>query len=1293
MLWPTPSPEKLSKAAVAVGVLPDSPSTTLTTTASTDLVGLDSFDVDFENTDVSSSFIPNNSFDNSRPSSPAIPHLQNQSLQPALAVDLDNLPPKDQESSQQGKSSVLRTPPESPIKGHGRSPAHPPTYPATAQEQEQQQQQQQPQPELPYQTNTLTQPHQLFDSNTNVSSSLSSPPSSPTLAQPSTTLPPKLSQSLSAHPLFKDCTEAGIQLLASRMHIRHYHPQDHIIHRSEQSSAMFYILRGTVKVVSHDNEATYYEIKENNFFGDVGVLYRVPRTMDVLAKNRCTIAILPGDDLVKAMEQSPEMAKAIGYQTQERYQMYLKRRQSVSARRTLDGGTGGPDEYQNDSKSESFAKCDVHSAIRKVPLFQSCPSEVIHMLSLNVEPRTYNLGQSIIHRGEIGREMFFIASGTVEILSDDNLRVLARFRDGQFFGEIAVLLDVPRIANVKAVSEVEVFVLTKDNLEAVFKAVPGAAEIITSEGNRLYQDWLNSRRRSQSMDLDDTAVIDPQSAEVKSTLNEVATPPCTDHIPLLRRRSSEATVHPIEAGHPAAISVLPLTCATDFKRGHRASLSQSSAMPVPGTETQDDSLQEAPPISFFNQDAGADEAQEPPTSRNPTIRGLQGSNPRRRRASVAVWSQQDLMKLAEAAQAKSSIDTSHAPVQSTSLAQSVQPEQWEHTVQDPTAHFLTKDSRRGSLSSLAMNPPKKLMGPATFQDLHDNIVAQVLNALPIESLLAARRVCSSWNTLIMENENVLTDLDLSMHKKTVNDAVIASICSSVLSRKLYRTTSVSLRDCFLISDKGLAMMVAHIPGVRNLDLHSCWNVTDAGFRTLGVHCPELRSVDFSNCRKLGDETIFGLYPKEAMELVIPPKEQLVEAVLGPQADSHPILEDTIVIDGSTDTSMDQTQVLLTRQPSIDMEADGQGAQIAPSDSSPLVADTVMTGEPESLAAKPTVKLAPTQIGPRGCPLLSHLNLSYCKNLTDKSFIHLSLYGSKQLVSLNLQRCTTISPEAFISLDMDAKKAVGEAASATVNGNYGPLDGGYNPLAQPCFPRLRELCLSDCTFLNDAAIIALAPNMPAVEGLSLSFCCALTDLAIEALLDSCAFLRKLDLSFCGSAVSDASLYQMAQMDAQEPGEFSLEDLEIRGCVRVTEHGIREIIDRCPNLKRLNVSGCSGIGGALSGTGSPMDETLKEAADQPIGAAAGTVDVSAQSANGAVPAADMVDVSGAVTTDTPTEYDTWGNMGHSCVQATNNGSSGSLAAPAHGANLARKMDALKRGKEWVLAQQRPGLTIIA
>ncbi|KAF9957809.1 hypothetical protein BGZ72_001331 [Mortierella alpina] len=1082
---------------------------------------------------------------------------------------------------------------------------------------------------------------------------------------------------------------------------------------------MFYVLRGTVKVVSHDNEATYYEIKENNFFGDVGVLYRVPRSMDVLAKNRCTIAILSGDDLVKVMEQAPEMAKAIGYQTQERYQMYLKRRQSISMRRTLDGGTGGPDQCQDDAKSDSFAKSDIHSAIRKVPLFQSCSSEVIHMLSLNVEPRTYNIGQSIIRRGEIGREMFFIVSGVVEILSDDNLRVLARFHDGQFFGEIAVLLDVPRIANVKAVSEVEVFVLTKENLQAVFQAVPGAADTITAEGNRLYKNWLiRNSQVNQDQPMQEAGAAVPCEAKGESNLQSLNlprgfVPPSmqekqlpsgaeaemgTDH-PRLIRRLSQDMVHPIEAGHPASISVLPMTAVGDFMIAHRP----SDMGPIDGNFVHEQDSQANAPLSFFNQDADTladtkESTLEPPTSRNPTIRGLQESNPKRRRASVAVWTQQDLMKLAESAQAKSSVNTTHIPATSSAMATSM----GQVSQQDEDAGRKTRERRSSSVLMTGKGAPRPRAGPATFQDLEESTVVQILNALPLSHLLKARRVCKGWNKLIMEHNDVLPTLDFSAYKKIVTDAVLGDVCKSILAQNRSRTTRVSLRDCFLVSDKGLTLLAAHMPAVQELDLHSCWNVTDAGFRALGQHCPQLRSIDFSNCRKLGDETIFALYPKDMATIANAGTGQLVDAVLGPQAELHPQLEDTIETEDTTDTSMDEAQVLMARRPSINTEAalDEQENVDSKEALSPLVPDTDNRSCSNAVAISTTSsaaglgkngtsgkgsKVEPAPSVQQGCPLLSRLNLSYCKNLTDKSFIHLCLYGSKQLESLNLQRCTTITPEAFMSLDIDNKMSVQEdmdfdnGVSGQQQQQQQVAHPGYNPLMEPCFPRLKELVLSDCTFLTDAAIVALAPNMPRLEVVSLSFCCALTDVAVEALSESCLFIKKLDLSFCGSAVSDASLYQLARFDALAPGQHSLEELEIRGCVRVTELGVREIVNGCLHLRRLNISSCSGIG---TGELSQQQVGRKKEDEADVSMSSAQDAVAPQMATTAAVDGSLVP-SDQTQTQTQTQDDAMDGSRGSLAELSNSGQNGEVA---------RKMSALKRGREWALAQQRPGLQIV-
>jgi hypothetical protein len=145
--------------------------------------------------------------------------------------------------------------------------------------------------------------------------------------------------------------------------------------------------------------------------------------------------------------------------------------------------------------------------------------------------------------------MFFIVSGVVEVLSDDNLKVLARFHEGQFFGEIAVLLDVPRIANVRAVSEVEVFVLTKENLEAVFHAVPGAADTITQEGHRLYQNWLHTfTLQGEDQIMDDGEALSSFDADSQSS--GVVVPQSTDQESTLTGLSS-GSIHPIEAGHPA----------------------------------------------------------------------------------------------------------------------------------------------------------------------------------------------------------------------------------------------------------------------------------------------------------------------------------------------------------------------------------------------------------------------------------------------------------------------------------------------------------------------------------------------------------------------------------------------------------------------------------------------------------------------------------------------------------------------------------------------------------------------
>jgi CRP-like cAMP-binding protein len=74
-------------------------------------------------------------------------------------------------------------------------------------------------------------------------------------------------------------------------------------------------------------------------------------------------------------------------------------------------------------------------------------------------------GETIIERGEIGDAFYVIASGRVEVLKDG--RVIGSRGPGEYFGEIALLMDVPRTATVVAKTPVRVFRLDREGFDRV----------------------------------------------------------------------------------------------------------------------------------------------------------------------------------------------------------------------------------------------------------------------------------------------------------------------------------------------------------------------------------------------------------------------------------------------------------------------------------------------------------------------------------------------------------------------------------------------------------------------------------------------------------------------------------------------------------------------------------------------------------------------------------------------------------------------------------------------------------
>ncbi|MDH5407851.1 MAG: cyclic nucleotide-binding domain-containing protein [Gammaproteobacteria bacterium] len=97
------------------------------------------------------------------------------------------------------------------------------------------------------------------------------------------------------------------------------------------------------------------------------------------------------------------------------------------------------------------------------PLFRDIPKREILQLVRDMPPRNYAPNEYIFHSGDQGAGAAIILSGKVHIRSGEVL--LAELKEGDFFGEIALVLDVPRTADAIAVEDTELLFFLRPELE------------------------------------------------------------------------------------------------------------------------------------------------------------------------------------------------------------------------------------------------------------------------------------------------------------------------------------------------------------------------------------------------------------------------------------------------------------------------------------------------------------------------------------------------------------------------------------------------------------------------------------------------------------------------------------------------------------------------------------------------------------------------------------------------------------------------------------------------------------
>eukprot|EP01135_Chromosphaera_perkinsii_P005719 Nk52_evm19s359 gene=Nk52_evmTU19s359 len=149
------------------------------------------------------------------------------------------------------------------------------------------------------------------------------------------------------------------------------------------------------------------------------------------------------------------------------------------------------------SLQEEIALQKNKEKLKKVDLFEKCNDMFLRKVSHKLDSVTFSPGDTIILKGELGKEMFFIDEGYADVLGGDD-SVLATLGPGTFFGEIAVLFAIARTATVKAATHCEVMVLTKKSLQECMAGQQELADHIHAIAEVRFEEIMSQRMNNCS---------------------------------------------------------------------------------------------------------------------------------------------------------------------------------------------------------------------------------------------------------------------------------------------------------------------------------------------------------------------------------------------------------------------------------------------------------------------------------------------------------------------------------------------------------------------------------------------------------------------------------------------------------------------------------------------------------------------------------------------------------------------------------------------------------------------------
>ena len=125
--------------------------------------------------------------------------------------------------------------------------------------------------------------------------------------------------------------------------------------------------------------------------------------------------------------------------------------------------------------------------LRKVPLFEGISNADLQRIAESAKERRFEAGAPIVSAGEPGHGFYLIINGRVEVTRGD--RTIATLGPGDYFGELALIREMPRNATVVAKDPTTCLALARWDFKGIVVANPSIAiRILETVASRIQDD-------------------------------------------------------------------------------------------------------------------------------------------------------------------------------------------------------------------------------------------------------------------------------------------------------------------------------------------------------------------------------------------------------------------------------------------------------------------------------------------------------------------------------------------------------------------------------------------------------------------------------------------------------------------------------------------------------------------------------------------------------------------------------------------------------------------------------------